>query len=60
LPALRALLAERASVVKIVAGDDALGDDELGEEKPGEFATETDPINPQDPTESASNGGSVD
>jgi GTPase len=60
LPALRALLMERASVVKAVAVEDTHGDEELGELKQGEFATETSPGNPQDPTESAPNGASVD
>jgi GTPase len=60
LPALRALLMERASVVKAVAGEQKQGVDALGEGESGEFATESNPGNPQDPTESAPNGGSVD
>jgi GTPase len=55
LPALRATLAQRTSGVKI-----GLNDQLPSEALPGEFATKTDPINPQDPTESAFNGGSVD
>ncbi len=49
LPALRALLAERASGAKARTSD----------EKQGEFATQTDSIYPQDPTESAPNSSSA-
>jgi GTPase len=55
LPALRALLMERASVVKVQTHE--AGSEDAGQ---GEFATETDPANPQDPTETAPNGATAD
>jgi GTPase len=55
LPALRALLMERASVVKVQTHE--AGSESVGQ---GEFATEIDPVNPQDPIESAPNGATAD